>query len=54
MKKRLDAVREFHTAFGLGIEQQPTANLGTAKNRLRFELMKEENEETGKKQNTRK
>ncbi|MFD0977880.1 pyrophosphohydrolase domain-containing protein [Salinimicrobium gaetbulicola] len=45
MKKRLDAVREFHTAFGLGIEQQPTANLGTAKNRLRFELMKEENEE---------
>ena len=45
MKKRLDAVREFHTAFGLGVKLEPTADLGAAKNRLRFELMKEENEE---------
>lgn len=45
MKKRLEAVEEFHTAFGLGINLKPTADLGTAKNRLRFELMKEENEE---------
>lgn len=45
MKKRLDAVREFHMAFGLGVKQEPTASLGLAKNRLRFDLMKEENEE---------
>lgn len=45
MKKRLEAVREFHNAFGLGIKHEPTAHLGEAKNRLRYELMKEENEE---------
>ena len=45
MKKRLGAVEEFHSAFGLGIKHRPTADLGEKKNRLRFELMKEENEE---------
>ena len=45
MKKYTDAVHEFHTAFGLGIKNEPTANIGTAKNLLRFNLMKEENEE---------
>ncbi|MEG9328515.1 nucleoside triphosphate pyrophosphohydrolase family protein [Salinimicrobium catena] len=45
MKKRLQAVKAFHTAFGLGIKDKPTAGLGKEKNRLRFELMKEENEE---------
>ncbi len=45
MKKRIAAVREFHSAFGLGIKEEPTANLGEPKNKLRFELMKEENEE---------
>lgn len=45
MKKRLAAVRKFHEAFGLGVNQKPIANLGKAKNRLRFMLMKEENEE---------
>lgn len=45
MKKRLEAVQEFHKAFGLGVEANPIANLGEAKNRLRYELMKEENEE---------
>lgn len=45
MKKRLQAVKAFHTAFGLGIKDEPTADLGKEKNRLRFELMKEENEE---------
>ena len=45
MKKRLEAVKEFHQAFGLGIKEEPVADLGEAKNRLRFELMKEENEE---------
>ena len=45
MIKYTDAVHEFHTAFGLGIKNEPTANIGTAKNLLRFNLMKEENEE---------
>ena len=45
MKKYTDAVHEFHTAFKLGIKNEPTANIGTAKNLLRFNLMKEENEE---------
>ena len=45
MKKQLDAVKEFHSAFGLGISEQPKADLGDAVNMLRFNLMKEENEE---------
>src|SRR5690606_33909266 len=45
MKKRIAAVHEFHTAFGLGINSKPLADLGPAKNLLRFNLMKEENEE---------
>jgi predicted HAD superfamily Cof-like phosphohydrolase len=45
MKKRINAVRQFHTAFGLGMKDEPTADLGLAKNTLRFNLMKEENEE---------
>ncbi|MFC6859249.1 pyrophosphohydrolase domain-containing protein [Zunongwangia atlantica] len=45
MKKRIDAVTQFHNAFGLGVSEQPLASLGDAKNKLRFELMKEENEE---------
>ena len=45
MKKRLQAVEQFHSAFGLGIKEEPTADLGPEKNRLRYELMKEENEE---------
>jgi predicted HAD superfamily Cof-like phosphohydrolase len=45
MKKRIDAVRQFHSAFGLGIKDKPIADLGEAKNLLRFNLMKEENEE---------
>ncbi len=45
MKTKIDAVHEFHSAFGLGIKNEPTANLGNAKNTLRFNLMKEENEE---------
>lgn len=45
MKKSLAAVQEFHEAFGLGVNQQPTADLGTEKVHLRYELMKEENEE---------
>ena len=42
MKKYTDAVHEFHTAFGLGINDTPTANIGADRNLLRFNLMKEE------------
>ena len=45
MKNKIDAVYQFHKAFGLGIMETPTANVGTERNRLRFNLMKEENEE---------
>ena len=45
MKDKIAAVHAFHTAFGLGIEETPTAQLTKAKNLLRFNLMKEENEE---------
>lgn len=45
IKKPIKAVEEFHKAFGLGIEHKPTASLGQEKNTLRFNLMKEENEE---------
>lgn len=45
MKSKIDAVAAFHNAFGLGILQEPTANLGVSKNTLRFKLMQEENEE---------
>ncbi|WBL21441.1 nucleoside triphosphate pyrophosphohydrolase family protein [Zunongwangia sp. HRR-M8] len=45
MKKRIEDVTQFHNAFGLGISEHPKASLGEAKNKLRFELMKEENEE---------
>lgn len=45
MKKKISAVHEFHKAFGLGIKHKPTANIGEDRNLLRFNLMKEENEE---------
>ena len=45
MKNKIAAVRDFHEAFGLGLKETPTADLGEAKNLLRFNLMKEENEE---------
>ena len=45
MKNKITAVHTFHDAFGLGIKDQPTANLGIKKNLLRYELMREENEE---------
>lgn len=45
MKRRIEAVTEFHEAFGLGIKNTPTADIGEARNMLRFNLMKEENEE---------
>ena len=45
MKKYTDAVKEFHTAFKIGHLETPKADLGLEKNTLRFNLMKEENEE---------
>ena len=45
MQKQLDAVKLFHTTYGLGVSTEMKADLGEQKNNLRFELMKEENEE---------
>lgn len=45
MKRKISAVAEFHEAFGLGIRQNPTADLGPETNLLRYKLMREENEE---------
>ncbi|MDG1761121.1 MAG: nucleoside triphosphate pyrophosphohydrolase family protein [Flavobacteriaceae bacterium] len=45
MKDQLDAVKEFHSAFGLGCLETPTAQLTKEKLKLRFDLMAEENEE---------
>lgn len=45
MQKQLIAVKEFHETFKLGINEIPTASLGNSKNTLRYNLMKEENEE---------
>jgi len=45
MKNQLKAVHKFHTTFGLGVQETPTALLPENKATLRFDLMKEENEE---------
>lgn len=45
MKSKIAAVAEFHQAFGLGVSDTPKADLGNTKNRLRFNLMDEENKE---------
>jgi predicted HAD superfamily Cof-like phosphohydrolase len=45
MQKQLEAVKLFHTTYGLGVSNVMKADLGEQKNNLRFELMKEENEE---------
>ncbi|MCK6607888.1 phosphoribosyl-ATP pyrophosphohydrolase [Flavobacterium aquaticum] len=45
MQKQLNAVRLFHETYGLGVSEEMKADLGTLKNELRFNLMKEENEE---------
>lgn len=45
MKKRIAAVTEFHTAFKLNMNNKPIADIGEGRNMLRFNLMKEENEE---------
>ena len=45
MNAKIKAVQEFHEAFKIGYSTTQKADLGTAKNTLRFDLMKEENEE---------
>jgi len=45
MKDKILAVKEFHKAFKLDYLEEPKADLGVNKNNLRFNLMKEENEE---------
>ena len=45
MKHKIAAVTEFHRAFKLNMNQKPIANIGKERNLLRFNLMKEENEE---------
>lgn len=45
MKEKIEAVKQFHTTYNIGFREEPKANLGKEKNRLRFNLMKEENEE---------
>lgn len=45
MQKQLNSVKDFHEAFRVGFSENPKADLGEAKNILRYNLMKEENEE---------
>ncbi|MBJ2173404.1 hypothetical protein FF125_04800 [Aureibaculum algae] len=45
MQDKIKAVKEFHEAFGLGVEHKPIANLSPDKIKLRFNLMDEENNE---------
>ena len=45
IKNELDAVQLFHEAFNIGINQNPTVAVSEKIKELRFNLMKEENEE---------
>jgi len=45
MKSKIASVELFHTSFGLGVSQTLKADLGSVKNRLRYNLMDEENKE---------
>lgn len=45
MKEKIAAVHEFHSAFKLNIQHKPTVDIPEDRKQLRFELMKEENEE---------
>jgi predicted HAD superfamily Cof-like phosphohydrolase len=45
MQKQINSVKEFHTSFKLGYSENMIASLGESKNLLRYNLMKEENEE---------
>ena len=45
MKNKINCVKLFHESFGLGVSEEMKADLGEAKNTLRFNLMDEENNE---------
>ena len=45
MQDKINAVKEFHTAFAIGYSETMKADLGEDKNTLRFNLMDEENKE---------
>ena len=45
INKPIKAVTEFHNAFGLSVELRPNADLPSEITELRYNLMKEENEE---------
>ncbi|MBA4155452.1 nucleoside triphosphate pyrophosphohydrolase family protein [Flavobacterium sp.] len=45
MQKQIHAVKVFHEAFEIGFKESPAVHLGENKNLLRYNLMKEENEE---------
>tara|TARA_B110000858_G_C17558888_1_gene361574 strand:- start:111 stop:497 length:387 start_codon:yes stop_codon:yes gene_type:complete len=45
MKKQIENVAEFHEIFKIGNENSPIANVGQDTYNLRFNLMKEENDE---------
>ena len=45
IKNELDAVQLFHEAFNIGINHNPTVAVSEKIKELRFNLMKEENEE---------
>ncbi|MFS4456187.1 hypothetical protein [Maribacter sp. 2304DJ31-5] len=45
MKNKIEAVKLFHESFGLGVSDKMKADLGEAKNNLRYNLMDEENSE---------
>ncbi len=45
MQKQIESVKLFHETYQLGYSETPKSTLGEAKNFLRFNLMKEENEE---------
>ncbi|WP_370408338.1 hypothetical protein [Tenacibaculum dicentrarchi] len=45
MKNKIKAVQKFHKAFKVNIQNKPTVAITEDRKNLRFELMKEENEE---------
>jgi predicted HAD superfamily Cof-like phosphohydrolase len=45
MKNKIAAVSKFHTAFKLNMNSKPVVDIGEDRKKLRFDLMKEENEE---------
>ena len=45
MKKQMNAVKDFHDTFGLSYNDSPTVALEKKIIELRYNLMKEENEE---------